>query len=532
MQDQTIGTNLITVLEKNGVDFIFGIPGVHTVEIYRGLIHTSIRHITARHEQGAGFMADGYARVTGNPGVCLVISGPGVTNILTPMAQARADSIPMLVISGVNKLSDIQNDRGALHALPDQSALVKQIALESFTINKEQDVSDSVDKAFDILNSGRPGPVHIQLPVDIMNKKFERRKKTKSNFKKKKPSLIFPIDLVNKYIFEAEQPVIIIGGGCRNAKNEVRVLAEKLGAPVISTTNARDLLGTHPLHIPASPSLSCVRELIRNSDLVIVIGSEMGMTDYDFYEDRKFPRIKKLLRVDLEENSISDKANKTLNLRLDSKKFCKKFIPLIKCNSSSKGVSCASEVKRNIKKHMSKSYKNYQKVLESIVKTLPNSVIVGDSTQLTYAGNFYCEISEENRWFNSATGFGTLGFGPPAAIGAKLGNPDKPVVCIVGDGGIQFSLSELGTAVDENTPVIFLIWNNKEYKEIRTFMEANDIHPIGTSPSPPNFKKIATAFKIFYQQVSTLKELKDTLQKYAKSSKSVIIEILEQEFFH
>ncbi len=163
-----LGKLLIQTLEQQDVKYIFGIPGVHTVELYRALSQSKIRHITPRHEQGAGFMADGYARVSGKPGVCMVITGPGITNILTAMAQARSDSIPMLVISGVTKLTNNCPQRAPLHDLPNQSKLVEQIAIASYTIKDVKHTSTIIRRAFSKMTSGKPGPVHIQIPVDIM----------------------------------------------------------------------------------------------------------------------------------------------------------------------------------------------------------------------------------------------------------------------------------------------------------------------------------------------------------------------------
>src|SRR6056297_2569188 len=155
---RTIGEALVRRLEAQGVDTVFGIPGVHTVELYRGLAASPIRHVTPRHEQGAGFMADGYARASGKPGVALVITGPGLTNTLTPMAQARADSVPMLVISGVNVLSSLGKGLGHLHELPDQSALAATVALDSARVTTADGLTDAVDHAFARMAEGRPGP--------------------------------------------------------------------------------------------------------------------------------------------------------------------------------------------------------------------------------------------------------------------------------------------------------------------------------------------------------------------------------------
>ena len=184
LEEISLGKILIENLECQNVEFIFGIPGVHTVELYRALSESKIRHITARHEQGAGFMADGYARISGKPGICLVITGPGVTNILTAMAQARSDSIPMLVISGVNKLTTNHNQRAPLHGLPNQAKLVKKVAIATYTIKKIEEAQSIINKAFAKMISGKPGPVHIQIPIDVMTErmpKIERFQYKKKN---------------------------------------------------------------------------------------------------------------------------------------------------------------------------------------------------------------------------------------------------------------------------------------------------------------------------------------------------------------
>ena len=166
----TVGEALISLLEAHGVDTVFGIPGVHTIELYRGLARSKIRHVTPRHEQGAGFMADGYARVSGRPGVAFVITGPGLTNIITAMAQARADSVPMLVISGVNTAATLGKGLGYLHELPDQRGMLATMALFSQRIGDAAELPDALARAFTLFGSSRPGPVHIEIPLDVMGK--------------------------------------------------------------------------------------------------------------------------------------------------------------------------------------------------------------------------------------------------------------------------------------------------------------------------------------------------------------------------
>ena len=163
----SIGEELVSQLVARGVDTVFGIPGVHTLELYRGIAASGLRHVTPRHEQGAGFMADGYARVSGKPGVAFVITGPGLTNTLTAMGQARADSVPMLVVSGVNTLDSLGKGFGHLHELPDQRAMTATVALTSERIGHGDDLLPTLDRAFAPFQSGRPGPTHIEIPLDV-----------------------------------------------------------------------------------------------------------------------------------------------------------------------------------------------------------------------------------------------------------------------------------------------------------------------------------------------------------------------------
>ena len=165
---KTCGEVLVEILEAYGIDTVFGIPGVHTVELYRGLPNTGIRHVTPRHEQGAGFMADGYARASGRPAACFIISGPGMTNIVTAMGQAYSDSIPMLVISSVNISNELGMGEGRLHELPDQSGLVRGVSVFSHRLLRAADLPAVMARAFAVFDSARPGPVHIELPLDVI----------------------------------------------------------------------------------------------------------------------------------------------------------------------------------------------------------------------------------------------------------------------------------------------------------------------------------------------------------------------------
>ena len=527
---KTVGEVLIDLLEANDVDVVFGIPGVHTVELYRGLAGSRIRHVTPRHEQGAGFMADGYARVSGKPGVCLVITGPGLTNILTPMAQAHADSVPMLVISGVNARHTLGHGRGALHELPDQRAMVRSLAIYTHTLLDPADLAVVVEHAFSLLGSSRPGPVHIEIPTDVMAERIPAATLRKTVAPAPRASAELIAEAAG-LCAGAERPVILAGGGANGAASEIAELANRLDAPAVTTVNARGLLHDHPLLVPASPSLESVRDLLRASDLVLAIGTQMGPTDYDMYENGRFPALEKLVRIDIDRDQIARGPAADIALLSTAKAACRDLLDALPAQGAQRGgAERAARIRQASIDGLSDKMRREIALLETARKALPGCIMVGDSTQLVYAGNLYCSIDRINGWFNAATGFGALGYGPPAAIGAGLAAPDTPIICIVGDGGIQFTLAELGSAVDEEVPVIFIVWNNGGYQEIKTFMIDNDIEPVGVAPSPPDFLLLAKSYGLHGQRVTNLTELTAALETAAASRYASVIEINESDF--
>ena len=505
----SVGQALIQLLEHAGVDTVFGIPGVHTIELYRGLARSKIRHVTPRHEQSAAFMADGYARVSGNPGVCLLITGPGLTNALTAMAQARADSIPMLVITGVNARDTLSKGFGYLHELPDQSAMAKTIALWSHTLLNPNDLGAVLAEAFVRMTSGRRGPVHIEIPTDVMKMQIALPQFVAPDRKEIMPS-VQSLHQAAALISAAKSPVILCGGGAFQAGHLVRDLAEIMDAPVVSTVNARGIIGNHPLSVPASPSLKAVRHVLTCADLVLALGTEFGPTDYDMYDTGQFPLLQGLIRVDIDAAQLARKPETTLAIEADVQQFLSGLVPLVSLMKGD-GAKRAAATKIAAFAELSPTYQSHVRLCEIIYETLPDAIIVGDSTQLIYAGNLYLEAPQPSSWFNAATGFGALGYGPPSAIGAALAAPDRPVVCLVGDGGFQFSLAEIGTAKDENANVIFIVWNNQCYLEIENSMIAAGVAPVGVKPSAPDFVKIAVAYGIKATQINANDDLAPAL---------------------
>lgn len=498
----TLGEALIQLLEAHGVDTVFGIPGVHTIELYRGLAHSKIRHITPRHEQGAGFMADGYARASGKPGVAFVITGPGLTNTITAMAQARADSVPMLVISGVNVMSTLGKGLGFLHELPDQRGMLEKVALFSERVTEASQLPGVLSRAFALFAAARPGPVHIEIPLDVMGKPADDLAARPSNARPPEPDQS-QVKEAARMLTAAKRPLILAGGGAKHADVALRILAERADAPVVTTANGRGLLYRHALGVPASPSLKSVRALMAESDCVLAAGTEFGPTDYDMYADGGFVLPANLIRIDVGPDQLQ---RRPVTLGLQA--ACETALPAIEQaldeNASKEGAARAEATRQAAWAEIGPAWQAQAQAVEAIRDALPGVVIVGDSTQPVYAANLYYDHDRPGRFFNAATGFGALGYGPPAAVGAAIALPDAPVVCLTGDGGFQFTLAEIGAAVEAGTNVIYLVWNNRGYREIEDSMRGAGVEPVGVSPLPPDFTRIAEAYGVPAERIKAV----------------------------
>lgn len=521
----TVGEALIGLLEGYGVDTVFGIPGVHTVELYRGLASSSIRHITPRHEQGAAFMADGYARASGGPGIAFVITGPGLTNAVTAMAQARADSIPMLVISGVNRLPTLGKGLGHLHELPDQLGLMQKVALIARRIEQPGQLGDALADAFDLFSSDRPGPVHIEVPLDVMALPAAHAASARAVAAPPAPAAETIIQAAD-FLRHAQNPVILAGGGAKHCDVELTQLAEKLGALVITTVNGRGLLYRHPLGVPASPSLKSVRRYITQADAVLAIGTEFGPTDYDMYGDGGFSTPKRLVRIDIDPSQLG-RHPAAMNLQTDSRLAVTALLEQLSSSGvrAHRGADRAAAARAEAWAEIGPAMQAQVRAVEAIRDALPGALIVGDSTQPVYAANLYYDHDRPGGWFNAATGFGALGFGPPAAIGAQIAFPKAPVVCLTGDGGFQFTLPEIAVAVEQRLPVIFVVWNNRGYREIETSMVDAGVQPVGVSPAPPDFVTLAAAYNIPAERITDLGDLPSALARARDVGGPALIDI-------
>jgi acetolactate synthase-1/2/3 large subunit len=524
------GELLIRLLEDHGVDTVFGIPGVHTLELYRALPASSLRHVTARHEQGVGFMADGYARVTGRPGVCFVITGPGMTNIATAMGQALADSVPMLVISSVNRRHQLGLGEGRLHELRRQQVVFDELSRFSHTLQRPDELPRILARAFGLFSSGRPGPVHIEIPVDVMAMPADAVDLRPWALPEPPAACPTQLEQAAAWLRAASKPLIAIGGGAVAAGAEVKRAAEALGAPVVNTVNAKGVIPrSHPLAVGGSGSCPAIREALREADVVLAVGTEFSETDYDFFFEGDVEIPGRLIRIDIDRAQLARNARPSLAICADARQALASLSALLASEprTVAGGVAWAAELRERLREAREESYARF---FDALQQALPGLVLVGDSAQPTYRAWLQYETEEPRRYFHSASGYGTLGYAIPAAIGARLGAPELPVVALIGDGAAQFTLGELSSAAALGLPVIFLLWNNHGYEEIRRFMRERGVEPTGVDLNAPDFLKVAEGLGCQAVRVGDLPALQAALRRAAAAPGPTLIELDESEF--
>jgi len=533
----TCGELLPRLLEAYGVDTVFGIPGVHNVELYRGLPATRIRHVTPRHEQGAGFMADGYARVTGKPGVCFTITGPGLTNILTAMGQAYADSVPMLVISSVNRTEHLGTGQGRLHELPSQRTMAAGVAAFSQTILHPAQLPEALARAMALFAGARPRPVHLEIPVDVITQPaggLAVRAWPLPLRPAPDPSAVASAaDLLRG----AQSPLMVLGGGAADAGREALALAERLGIPVVNTVNAKGLVPPgHPLAAGENMGAEPLSEALRTADVVLAVGTEFGETE--MHPGSAPLRIDgRLIRIDIDPEQLVRQIPAELPILADARLALAAISDALGGDDGQwaaakhAGAERAAALRTALARQLSAWIDPHRRVLDVVQAVLPDAVIVGDSTQPVYAANLFFRPAHPRSFFNASTGYGTLGYGLPAAIGAKIAAPARPVVALVGDGGVLFTLSELAAAVEARAPVIVLLWNNDGYGEIRSYMKERAITPIGVDLTVPDFVTIARGFGCAAARVNGFDDLRDGLAEAAGRTVPTILEIREDAPF-
>ncbi|MET0847626.1 MAG: 5-guanidino-2-oxopentanoate decarboxylase [Pseudomonas sp.] len=529
MQSTTLtgGQALVRLLANYGVDTVFGIPGVHTLELYRGLPGSGIRHVLTRHEQGASFMADGYARVSGKPGVCFIITGPGVTNAATGIGQAYADSIPMLVISSVNHTASLGKGWGCLHETQDQRAITAPITAFSAVALSAEDLPELIARAFAVFDSERPRPVHISVPLDVLAAKVSR---DWSNDVVRRPSRGVPattaLEQAAAKLQGAKRPMIIAGGGALNAQQELHELSTRLAAPLFTSVAGKGLLPPQaPLNAGSTLCVEPGWQLIAEADVVLAVGTEMA--DTDFWRER-LPLNAELLRVDIDSRKFNDFYPCAVALQGDAQHTLAALLERLPTGKrdASAAIASVAAMREAVQNSHGPLQSIHQAILDRIAAELPDDAFIStDMTQLAYTGNYAFNSLAPRSWLHP-TGYGTLGYGLPAGIGAKFGAPQRPGLVLVGDGGFLYTAQELATAVEElDSPLVVLLWNNDALGQIRDDMLGLDIEPIGVLPRNPDFAALGRAFGCTVTEPQSLAELQTDLRHGFKRNGVTLIEL-------
>jgi len=526
------GERLLERLAERGVDQVFGIPGNHTVELYRGFEAAGIGHLTCRHEQGAAFMADGYARASGRVGVCVLISGPGLLNAATAIAQARADSVPLLVISGVAARGDLGMGRGVLHELPDQHATAASFCRWSHTLLDSGNLDAVLERAFNQFSAARPGPVHLEIPLDLMAAPAAVATASLA------PAALPPapnargIAEASAWLQAASSPLLLLGGGAQNAQPSVVKLAERLDAPVLNTVNGKGVCpADHPLAVGGSPSVPALAAALAQADVVLALGTEFSETDYDLLMTGAPEYAGRLIRVDIDPDQLSANRSASLALLADVGQAADALLAELGegvIGNDSPGRQRAIALRQALA-DAEHNHPDTQAFLDTLAEASGEAVIVGDSARPTYYASWQLERQRPRRYFHSVSGFGTLGYALPAAFGAALAH-DGGAVALLGDGGMQFTLPELSTGAQAGLAVPVVVWNNQGYGEIANSMKGQGVAAGSTVVRSPDFAAAAQAHHCAYAQPRDLAALGNAVRQALQGDRPTVIEVDESDF--
>ncbi len=492
-----------------GVDTVFGIPGVHNIELFRGLHRSGVRLVSPRHEQGAGFMADAWSVVTGRPGVCCVISGPGLTNTITPMAQAFHDSHPMLVLAATTPTDALGKHIAPLHDLDDQALLARSVCAFSETVTDPAQVPELIARAWDVFTSARPRPVHLAFPTDVLRREVEPYVPVPSrrSLPVAAPHLV---DEAAQVVRAAGTPVVVAGGGALGAAREIEQLANRLDAMVVLTGNAKGLLPSdHPRNADACLWFAAAQQAIETADAVVLVGTELGDADLD-NGGRALSFAGPVVRIDIDAEQITRRVDPAVALVGDAAPTVAALVDALGPSDpdANRGIERSAALRAAWR---DASRADLVPWLEAIERVLPAAAVVAlDSTQLAYAAQTWLPARRPRSWL-APYGFGTLGCALPMAIGAAIAAPDRPVVAIAGDGGWLFTVAEMAVAADLGLDVVLVLWDNRGYAQIHQSFVDVDAEPVGVAVTSADPVTIARGFGWSTAQVDRPDALADAI---------------------
>ena len=460
---------LINCLKEQGVDTIFGYPGGTVLDIYDALYRDgTIRHVITSHEQGAAHAADGYARVTGRVGVCLATSGPGATNLVTGIATAFMDSVPVVAITGNVGLNMLGRD--SFQEI-DITGITMPITKHNFIIKDVKDLAPAIRQAFKIANSGRKGPVLIDILKNVQIAETDYEPYTPEKLTKK-PVQKSAVEDAVKAINAAKKPLIMLGGGCiaSEAEEEIASLAEKLDAPVACTLMG---LGAYPagdarfMGMMGMHGTATSARLALESDCIIALGTRFS--DRVALNRDKFAANKVVVQVEIDNAEIDKNVNVTYSVLGDVKEALKTMLPLIETVKDRPFMQEAAELKKAEKAKRPNLELGHKVIIGASEIAKDDDIVVTDVGQHQMWTAQYYPVKKP-RTFCSSGGLGTMGYGLGAAIGAAFGS-HKHVILVTGDGCFNMNLNELSTAVTENLPITILLMNNRALGMVRQWQK-------------------------------------------------------------
>ena len=528
----TCGEATMRLLARYGVTTVFGIPGVHTLDLCRGMSDggdaNTITHVRTRNEQGAGFMAEGWARATGKAGVAVVISGPGVTNASTALGQCYADSLPMLLVSAEPDSHTISRSWGVLHEITEQKRVTEPLCAFSATARRAADVPDLLARAFSVFASRRPRPVHISLPLDVQAESVEEAWEPVPLPVRPAPE---PSRIAEaaRMLKAARRPVIIPGGGATAAARDLTAITEATGAVVIASTAGKGIVpDDHPLSLSASMSRPEVHRFLAEADVILAVGTELSETD-SFVE--RMDLRGDIIRVDIDPSKIADLYPARLGIVADAAPAMVALRAALGNHAADRAEAEARvrDLRVEIAGNLTASERQHARLLAVLHAIAPaDTVWSGDACQLVYTGAFAFPTRAPRRWFYPA-GYCALGNALPNAIGARLARPGAPVAVLVGDGGFMFTMPELVTAAEAGLGLPIVIWENGGLKQIQDDMDSRGIPRVGVEGINPDFVALAKACHCHGTVPSDETEFRDAFHQALVADRPTVILVYEDQ---
>ena len=523
-------------LQEQGVKHSFGLTGGSVIPLFDEYFkdNCGIRHIPVRHEQGAAHAADGYARASGKPGVCIATSGPGATNLVTGIMTAFMDSSPIVALGGQVPTSLIGNDA---FQESDMIGITFPITKHNYQVRSPNRVRAIVQKAFNLASSGRPGPVYIDLPKDALAGKVEKEESLESmNGKKNQTAGFEELKKAAELLLNAERPVLLIGGGVilANASKEAEELALKYNIPVTTTLMGKSAFPeTHPLSLGmlGMHGRKAANYAMVNSDVVFAVGCRFN--DRITGKLQTFLQNATLIHTDVDAAEINKNVKSQLSLRGDAKQVLKEVLKIAEKITARKSNEWSEKMKKLAREcecniNLSSNPIDPRKVIFEINKAIKEEDIVttGVGQHQMFAAHFLKRTKP--RTFISSGGAGTMGFGFPAAIGAKLAKPESEVLNIDGDGSFGMVVQELGTCKAESIKVTPVIFNNSYLGMVRQWIELfyEKRYSAVCLGASPDFAKLAEAYCVKGITVERHSEIQPALQQALKNDETTVLNVL------